>query len=286
LIGLVLHFRLRRHRTGTFKLPMPPGGTKTFLDTQIVSYGFKGDTSVPVRGCAISSITANEFLLVQSDKPAQANYYVRWARSPRHPSAHDLVHAAGNVKVFNSPIRTRPYRKLVTDSLHITFGGQFPDIIEYNNLSLSSAINAGNLHAYTSSVRFLGKEVSKALVRKFKFLVETQTLCVPVTRTEVELGFTILDRFLSEYSLKQDFRNSWNDVLILATAISHCGTLITEDSLLNRFAKTMFEAKSAKRGSLVSLSFPPRRGDDKIHKQESKGYINRSWQVHEHRPKH
>jgi predicted nucleic acid-binding protein len=252
-----------------------------FLDTQVLSYAYKGDASVPRMRCAISSVTANEFLLVQCQKPARANYYVRWGRSARHPSAHAVDRPLKAMTGFTGRIRERPYPKSATDSLHITFGGQFPDIIEYNSLSLSSAINTGNAHLFSSSVSFLRKELAKLLIRRFKFLVACRTLCVPLTRTEVELGFTLLERFIDHYTVKDDFRNTWNDILILATAISRHGTLITKDSVLSRFAASMFDATATECGSFLSFRFAADEPQGRVPKLESKGYINQSWRVFE-----
>lgn len=47
----------------------------SITDTQILSYYYKGAAPLPSSEILISSVTAAEFLVVQSAKPNSANYY-------------------------------------------------------------------------------------------------------------------------------------------------------------------------------------------------------------------
>jgi hypothetical protein len=103
------------------------------LDTQIVSYALKGRTDLQVRGKAVSAITPNELLMIQSLNPVQANYYV-----PVPSNIHFSALAGG---VSHNLNRDHPFPKMVTDQVILEFGNEYPTIIEYGSLAISLLIN-------------------------------------------------------------------------------------------------------------------------------------------------
>lgn len=189
----------------------------------------------------------------------------------------------GSAAWEDSPRIDHPAPKRSTDALHIDFGGQFPSIIEFNSLSLSFAINHGRTRSFTSAVRFLPPDTTKLLVRRFKFLVGARVMCIPVTSDDVQLGFNLLGQFLENHEPKKNFRNTWNDILILGSAINRAATLITQDTLLSRFAGDAYGAKRQSTGADLTLQFPSKPPQRKASQSESKGYVNNSWRVYEAR---
>ena len=82
------------------------------IDTQIVSNALKGRAVSSLEGKAISSITANELLLVQHEKPAKANYYVPILSRTHFPEESDGMSSVGlNLN------RDHPFQKIVTDQI-------------------------------------------------------------------------------------------------------------------------------------------------------------------------
>jgi hypothetical protein len=185
----------------------------TFLDTQVISKAFKGIATPLQEGASISSIVANEFLLVQHRSLTKANYYIR-----RH--RHWAGSLGASTEETELPRSDHSASKRSTDALHIDFAGQFPSIIEFNSLSVSYAINCARIRSFTSAVRFLPSRTAKLLVRRFKFVIAARVVCVPITTHDIQLGFTLLKQFIEKHKPKKNFRNTWNDILILLTVRS------------------------------------------------------------------
>ena len=89
----------------------------------------------------------------------------------------------------------------------------------------------------------------------------------------------LLQEFSKQHNLKANFRNSLNDILILSSAIDSSATLMTEDNLLNKFAVQQYSGSYDKRSDLVAINFDKISGSPPRKNLESKGYINRGWQV-------
>lgn len=247
-----------------------------FLDTQIVSKAFKDVPTPFQKGASICSIVASEFLLVQHPTPTKANYYIR-----RHRHWAGVLGAAANDDALAGIDHPAPKRS--TDALLMDFGGQFPSIIEFNSLSLSFAINNARIRSFTSAVRFLPQDTAKLLVRRFKFILGAGLVCVPLGIHDVQLGFALLKKFIGSHEPKKNFRNTWNDILILSCAVNRAATLITEDNLLSRFAADLYGAKHQLKDAFLSLSFPKIAAEKSVPNSESKGYINTPWKVYEAR---
>src|SRR5207249_4716903 len=109
------------------------------------------------------------------------------------------------------------------------FGGRYAAIIEYNSVALSFHINDGRLRRFESAVRFLQPTTPKLLVRRSRFLVSRELRCIPITPDDVRLGFELLSAFTKEHAPKANFRNTWNDILILSACMNRQGSLRTED---------------------------------------------------------
>ena len=98
-----------------------------------------------------------------------------------------------------------------------------------------------------------------------------------------EVGMNLLAQFLDRYEAKQNMRNTINDVLVLATAIEKKVPLLTEDNLLRRFTAEVIGALTGERQGNLLLDFSAAEVQERRKPLESKGYINRGWQVLERR---
>ena len=71
---------------------------------------------------------------------------------------------------------------------------------------------------------------------RFAFVCPAVDQCVPFTRKTAEISMRLFELFLRKHTAKDNFRNSVNDVMILAGALSCGESLLSRDSLLDRSA--------------------------------------------------
>ncbi|MDH4318644.1 MAG: hypothetical protein OEV64_09665 [Desulfobulbaceae bacterium] len=101
--------------------------------------------------------------------------------------------------------------------------------------------------------------------------------CAPINECILETTAGLFDLFTNKYVLKDNIRNSINDLLILSTAIDKKLPLFTKDNLLNRFAAEVHEAPIKMIGGNIQIDFSGHGPIEKKNNYESKGYINRGW---------
>lgn len=253
-------------------------------DTQILSHYYKRALSPPKSQILISSITAAEFLLIQSKSPHKANYY---PILPSRLRQHGIDTSTGQSTISKISVESKKHAafgKYRTDQLLLNFGGRIPSLIEFGSIAISKIINESHDTLFASSISHLDKELQKKLRARFDFLIRTDVQCVPVTPEIATVGMNLLARFLDKYEAKQNLRNTINDILILSTAIQRSSSLHTEDSLLGRFAIDFLGANCQKQVSTgLQIDFSISEASEHRRQLESKGYINRGWQIMERR---
>ncbi|MEU0677349.1 hypothetical protein ABZ330_31530 [Streptomyces sp. NPDC006172] len=252
---------------------------RTIVDTQIISYAMKGALTESLTDCAISSTVAQEFLRVRNVETGEARYFT----PPPHSFGFDTkVHYAAG-RIHGRRRSSRPVFRGATDKIVMDFNNQFPSIVEYGHLGMSHLINTANRGIFSESVSHLPKRERKVLIEKFMFLVGQGVQCIPVAApcitTAFELLKTLIDRGVT---LKSDFRNSLNDVLILATAVESRHSLWTMDELLAQLAGDHLLCRIVHSGDRYQLTFPSAE-DSRRASRESKGYLNTGWRYAIHR---
>lgn len=237
------------------------------VDTQILSYAYK-EQSLPTNNFCISSVVAHEFLeIYHSGWPTRFRYYVKYLGG-RH---------------LGGVARSPAHRKNgMIERIVLDFGIDYPQLIEFNSRATAAIINDKNLPAYCQILSSLDKKLQKKLRSRFAFLCNHVAECKPLTTQTAELGIELLWRFMQHHNVKGAFRNSVNDMLILASAIASKDDLITEDSLLARFAarERGISVQDAGLGT-VKISFGAPMTTANRTNRESKGYINRGWKIAE-----
>jgi hypothetical protein len=123
------------------------------LDTQVISYKYKGAKEVDIKEKIIPSVVALEFLLLQSYRPYSANYYV-----PKTNRLH--LRAVENMKIDHA------FRKSSTDSIIFDFGHVHGPFAMFSNFSISDLINRQNVKLFDKAIYFLDKEIQKDLKKK------------------------------------------------------------------------------------------------------------------------
>jgi len=234
------------------------------LDTQIISYKYKGTKDIDVYKKSIPSVVAMEFLQMQSTKLHAANYYI--PKSSRYPFGYIEM-----VKIDHA------FRQHSSDFLIFDFGQTHKSFKMFSNLNVSELINSRNVILFDKAISFVKKDLQKELKKKIRFIVDNEINCEPITDSDIEMGYVLLNRFLSINNSKKDFRNTWNDMLILSKSIGLKEVLYTEDKLLKSFASMVCNAKTIEREGIFSIDFTDKSAIEKRFNLESKGYINNGW---------
>jgi hypothetical protein len=241
------------------------------IDTNILYHKFRrADYAIDILGKSISSINALEFLgNIEKVHTNSAKYYI--------PIDKGLsFHFGALVAKLH---KGRPFNKRHSDSITFEFNNEFPSYNLYNNQSVQLLINNKRNELLKASIEFLPKDKFKEIYAKFNFIVNYRLNCLSLEQRDIDLGLNLLSKFILKHSLKEDFRNCWNDLLIASTAINRGLNLISKDKLLNHFVASELGARETKiADDVIEYEFS---SDDiserKLRKFESKGYINRSW---------
>ncbi len=243
------------------------------IDTQILSYRFKGvEYDIHNQRVAISSITANEFLVAQPKGSAPPDYYVIHPARYSHLlypeiAGYNIHDHIGNPKWAKAGSRR-------TDQVIIDFGNQFPAYREFGNEAISEIINEKKLEIYKISIAHLPKRRQKSLIKQLNYILDSDYYCYSLTKSAVEQALNLFAKFTSEHNCKREVRNTVNDILILATAIDREKKFLTQDNLLNRFAAKYYEAPTHKNENELLIDFSE-KVTEKRKNRESKGYINK-----------
>ena len=113
-------------------------------------------------------------------------------------------------------------------------------------------------------------------------MINNEIECISLSNNIVEIGFNLLYEFKNQFSLKANIRNTIYDILILATAIDEKATLITKDSVLNRFTADYAGVTFDINANFLKIKFSKLNKSVIMPNRESKRYINRGWRVRQH----
>lgn len=245
------------------------------LDTQVISYAFKGQTTHPVAGGCIPSIVANEFLDIYTSDLHTARYYV--------PLRADLFekpgHLGHDVQKMRDHFHSNAFPKTWTDRLVMHFGPDFPSITEYGSAAVAKIINQRASRTFRLSISTLEVNLRRAINHRFQFLMDNHLTCIPLVTHAAKAAQRLLLEFTRSHSLKANFRNSMNDLLILAIALRASIPLLTRDSVLARFAARERIVRSEPLGEWTRLDTSRVAAATRHRSRESKGYVNRGWEI-------
>jgi hypothetical protein len=231
----------------------------------------------PISKFSIVSISANEFLLAQPKDTVHPSYYVFLPNGHAKFSSLKMAGNRGGIETFGNPNWAKLGSKR-TDRIIIDFGNQFPPYLEYGNLAISEVINNRLLGFYEICISHLPKNKQKYLRKRMGFVINNNFFCYPLNKSAVDRGLELFSQFVSKHNCKSNIRNTVNDVLILASAIEYQKPLLTEDSLLNRFAAEIYDVKTIEQSdNNIIIDFSKVAPVNRSCNLESKGYINRGW---------
>lgn len=240
------------------------------VDTNVVLDALLASDDTLVRDQCVSSVTAVEFLQSQPSGSNAAKYFL--------PVGWSYTAAVGIGRMEKRPPRF-PHFRNAADTTVMEFNNEYPTVVLHNNQSIALAINERRLPLFQNAVGHLGKERRKRAVQRFRFLIDAGVRCEPVAAETVELASDLLDEFERHQNVKDNFHNSWFDLLIFATAYRANLYPLTHDKELRRFVARKYGAEDRAAGEFVETIWPAREGSGGRVSRESKGYINRGWQV-------
>ena len=241
------------------------------IDTNILYYKHKNSRyNIDIKEKNICSINALEFLKnIEKVHTNSAKYYI--------PVNNGLnVHFGMLLSKFH---KNRAFNKRLSDSITFEFNNDFPSYNLYNNVSVQHIINNKERELLKASIDFLPKEDFKDIYSKYNFLIDYNLNCISLDQSDVDLSMELLSKFLFKHSLKEDFRNCWNDLLIASVAVNRNLNLVSNDKLLNQFVSSEFGIKEKKiTDKITEYNFSSNLVTERKHEKfESKGYVNRSW---------
>jgi predicted nucleic acid-binding protein len=250
------------------------------LDTQLTSAtlrdgGDKLDFSV-------SSTTLQEIFGMQCGENAENRFYLPLIQNGYHLWMHV------NMAREKRGMRRRSKRKPRTDRLVIDFARDHPTVVEYSHIATCRLLQFSAKQPELGSKIFttyardaLSRAAFSHASRHFKALADSQVRYLALTLETVRMALPLLSEFEARFSLKDNFRNSWNDMLILATAIRANEALITRDRVLAEFAADVIQAEVADH---ADASFQVDFNTESVMRRsnlESRGYINLGWRAHD-----
>ncbi|NBE83925.1 PIN domain-containing protein [Micromonospora rubida] len=248
------------------------------LDTQLTSAALRG--GVGELDFSVASTTLQEIFGMQFGENANNRFYLPLIQNESHLWVH-----ANMVREKMGRLRTSK-RKPRTDRLVIDFTQDHPTVVEYSHLATCRLLKLSAASPEIGSKIFMayaGEALPKAAFSHasshFRKLAKSSVRYLPLTLDIAERALPLLSVFEARYNLKVDFRNSWNDILILATAIRAKEVLLTKDRVLAEFASEVAWAKVSNGASdSLEVDFSASSALRRFN-FESKGYINLGWRA-------
>jgi hypothetical protein len=247
------------------------------FDTQLVSYAMNGTLDLLSTDAMISSTTAQELLLIQGSSPTRNNYYIPKLRSDTTGRAH-TSNLLRTLRSANNRWR-KTAGKSSTDRMILDFGREHPTVVEYSHQTLADVLNEGNYELLEAMASILGPKRHDVVTRRLRFLLSNNIRCVPLSRRSAEVGLRFFQVFTERYTLKNNFRNSLNDILTLAVADTSSFFLHTQDRLLAEFATSYSNVPVNQKDDQIVVDFTASMAAPRRKERGTKGYINSQWRV-------
>lgn len=240
-----------------------------FIDTQIISRHINEGRRFG-NGYSISSIVAKELLECYDKKHLLRDKYYILPPYSDHPKI---------LKLSKERLRHPAFSGFRGDVIEICFGLDYPRVREHGSRAISQVINSGTSHTVNRALNFHKPKNKSALRERFRGIIRSGVSCEPLTSQDVHVAFEILSKFTRRYKIKGDFRNSLNDILILATAVRTKRPLKTLDTLLANFAAECFGATRVQSKTDLIIDFAQQNEATSGGSRESKGYVHRGWRI-------
>lgn len=247
------------------------GAENMMLDTQVLSQLCRSKAKIDINNRISSTVAKELFGAYRKSDFRNDNFYV-----PFYSAASYSHRLASSVR--KDAIRRIP-QKRHADKAVVNFGGVFPDLVEYSNKSIALAINSKNEGALKWAISKQSKRKIVNILSQYRHIIQNDINCVAVTEEDFENAASILFQFTRRHNLKSNFRNSFNDLLILACTERLRHALATKDSLLHRYYVYKSAGRISENDNNIIIDFEGGAKKRKSNRRESKGYINKGWSI-------
>ena len=255
------------------------------LDTNFISAWRAGRVTPPtaVGPLYISTTALQELYNMQGREGWEYAYTVPMTTMQKAP----LPLLAAQAAHFRAFLRRHPSDHITrrmkrwTDSFSITLPVYFAAQVHVSELCHSTLArihkkNAAYIIRETAQLT-VGKNIAELAMDNYYFLVEQQVQPIPADDTIGELAVRLLKDFLaSGTTAKGKPRNTFNDLMILATALNYGLDLLTDDKLLKRLAVDHGMRVSVESMGFFNLTEQPDNAST-TPKNEIGGYVNSQW---------
>lgn len=251
-----------------------------FFDTQVLFYKFNDNKNsldkdiedviqkCDITGGQISSVVALEFLSVMEKDCNRAKIYpVKLAINHPPLPTHYRFRRKG--------CEIGKYR---TDKIVLDFNSEFDSVVIYSNEAISQLINRKDLDGLLFFARnTYSRKDYIAFRNKVQFLIDYDLSVAPITQEIVDVMYRIYEEIKGEYNVKANHRNSFMDLLILATAVTYKRYLYTKDKelqkLVTRYCNYDSGIDAANETAHIESSAIKNNG------QDNKGFVNNKWRL-------
>ncbi len=244
---------------------------KTMLDTQILIQGISNQRIIGSKEYCISTVAASEFLQLSCVNYNSAKYYI--------PKLSGFKHRGLLYQTSQRSVKNLRRFKHHTDSMKMDFANDCPTLVYFSLNALVNAITNRDVDLFRAAIEpYSSRTKKRHLLKRFYYLLDLEIECLPLGDEAIKSSYMLLGEFISKYTAKPNFRNTMNDILILASAYSIRTKLITEDKLLNTLAERLYGGKILTiKDDISELDFSISQTILANNNRGSKGYVNNSW---------
>ncbi|MFE3229530.1 hypothetical protein [Nocardia sp. NPDC059228] len=253
------------------------------LDTNFLSLWHSGSCEAPEPGAYYASTTTLQELYSMQAPQGWGYRYLLPSLARDHlwglPDVNHLV------ELYRGRILKGQAGMARTDKLLINFpaslaGHGFAAYLEKSHQAVANVQNArafGLIEGMASVA--IDRNIGRIVGVRARFLSDVEVAPLPLTMSEITIAVDLLQEVLrARINLKQHRRNSFNDLLILATALRWGLRLKTGDRLLLELALRAGMIQTDDASGVASL-IPPAATAGTPPSYESKRYINSRWRA-------
>jgi len=251
------------------------------LDTNYLSRWQQGGIDQPAAGrLAVSTTALQELYGMQASTGWGYRYLLPRVtgsrRAARVPSPADLER--DRARIQQGAAWRDSTDRLVVDFPVELAGYGFVTTYEKSHHALAELQIAGATDIlHTVATWAVGRDMGRIVEERSEFVARAGIEPIPLTERDIDTAVDLLREFLAAgNNLKRHRRNSFNDLLILATALRRGMGLATDDRLLLELALRAGLTETDEVAGFTTLA-PAVRYDPPRPHAESKRYVNATW---------
>lgn len=179
-------------------------------------------------------------------------------------------------KIYSS--RSHSYRGQHLEKQIVDFGLDYPPAVELGHKSIAKIINDEKAWVLPICADAARIKFSREIKKRVDYIETHGIRCKSLTEESIATALPMFHAFTRNYTMKTDYRNSLNDIFILAVSSHLEIPLLTRDKLLARFSEEYLYANLNDAGDRQIIS-TRKKNKSNQRMSESKRYVNRSWRI-------